>query len=78
MSGVNLAERIRRGEAAIARAKATGRDVPAWKRHLAELMRRATDPNYCWNCGEPWSEIVTDIESRRWRVCWRPTCSKTA
>jgi hypothetical protein len=39
-------------------------------------VRRLT--GRCWNCGEPWSETVTDIYGRRWKVCWRPTCSKSA
>jgi hypothetical protein len=30
----------------------------------------------CWNCGVAWSDVVTDIYGRRWKVCW--SCSKTA
>jgi len=39
---------------------------------------KPVDPTLCWNCGEPWSETVTDIYGRRLNVCWRPTCSKSA
>jgi hypothetical protein len=37
----NVAERIRDGEQAIARAKAEGRDTSEWEAHLAELKREA-------------------------------------
>lgn len=36
-----LSERIRRGEAAIARAKAQGRDVTTWDAHLKKLKEQA-------------------------------------
>jgi hypothetical protein len=39
-------------------------------------VRRLT--GRCWKCGEPWSEVIADIYGRRWRVCWRPTCTKSA
>jgi hypothetical protein len=39
MSTANLAERIRRGEMAIAAAKAQGRDVTDWEQHLERLKR---------------------------------------
>ena len=39
-----LAERIAKGEAAIARAKAEGRDVADWEKRLAELKREAAEP----------------------------------
>jgi hypothetical protein len=38
---MSLNERIRRGEAAIAAAKAEGRDVSEWEEHLANLKREA-------------------------------------
>src|SRR5262245_575311 len=38
-----LIERIRRGEAAIAKAKAEGRDVADWERHLRALKRELAD-----------------------------------
>jgi hypothetical protein len=38
---MSLSERIRRGEAAIAAAKAEGRDVTEWERHLEKLKREA-------------------------------------
>ena len=36
---MTLSERIRRGEAAIAAAKAQGRDVAQWEEHLTKLKR---------------------------------------
>jgi hypothetical protein len=39
----SLTERIRVGEAAIARAKAMGRDVPQWEQHLERLKREAAE-----------------------------------
>jgi hypothetical protein len=36
---INLAARIRRGELAIAAAKAQGRDVTDWEQHLERLKR---------------------------------------
>jgi hypothetical protein len=39
MSVINLAARIRRGEIAIAAAKAQGRDVTDWEQHLETLKR---------------------------------------
>jgi hypothetical protein len=39
---------------------------------------KPVDPTLCCNCGEPWSEVVTDIYGRRWNVCWRPSCLKSA
>ena len=41
MSVVTLAERIRRGEVAIAAAKAEGRDVTGWEQHLETLKHEA-------------------------------------
>src|SRR5215471_7606343 len=41
MSVVSLAERIRRGEIAIAAAKAQGRDVTDWEQHLDKLKCEA-------------------------------------
>ena len=38
---MSLVDRIRRGEAAIAAAKAEGRDVPEWEAHLEKLKREA-------------------------------------
>jgi hypothetical protein len=38
---MTLADRIRRGEAAIAAAKAIGRDVKDWENHLAQLKGQA-------------------------------------
>jgi len=38
---MNLEERIQRGRAVIAQAKATGRDVEEWEEHLERLERRA-------------------------------------
>lgn len=38
---MTLAERIKKGEAAITRAKAHGRDTRAWETHLAELKQQA-------------------------------------
>jgi uncharacterized protein YmfQ (DUF2313 family) len=38
---MSLVERIRRGEIAIAAAKAQGRDVSDWEEHLARLKREA-------------------------------------
>ena len=37
----NLAERIEKGEQAIAKARAGGRDVAGWTRHLDKLRREA-------------------------------------
>ena len=36
---MTLSERIRRGEAAIAAAKAQGRDVAQWEEHLTKRKR---------------------------------------
>ncbi len=41
MSALTLIERIRRGEAAIERARAKGRDVKEWEAHLGKLKREA-------------------------------------
>jgi hypothetical protein len=38
---MSLVDRIRRGEAAIAAAKAEDRDVSEWETHLAKLKREA-------------------------------------
>ena len=38
---MSLSERIRRGELAIAAAKAQGRDVMDWEEHLAKLKHEA-------------------------------------
>jgi hypothetical protein len=38
---MTLSDRIRTGEKAIAQAKAQGRDVRDWERHLAQLKRLA-------------------------------------
>ena len=38
---MTLNDRIRRGEAAIAAAKAEGRDVSEWEEHLEKLKREA-------------------------------------
>jgi hypothetical protein len=96
---MKLSERIARGRAAIAKAKAEGRDTSQWESHLRALTMSSepkpqTGPDdhhpaatedrgeaqglagVCWNCGAPWSEVVTDIYGRRWKVCW--SCSKTA
>jgi hypothetical protein len=43
---MSLIERIRRGEAAIARAKAMGRDVAQWEQHLEGLKRGAQDDTF--------------------------------
>ena len=43
-----------------------------------QATAKPDDPRLCWNCGEPWSEVVTDVYGRRWKVCWRSTCSKSA
>src|SRR5262245_4112095 len=51
MSVVNLDERIRRGEIAIATAKAQGRDVTGWEKHLETLKREA---------------IVQELPTRTW------------
>jgi len=41
---ISLAERIRRGETAIAAAKCEGRDVRKWEQHLEMLKRQAIAP----------------------------------
>jgi hypothetical protein len=90
-----LNDRIARGQAAIAKAKAQGRDTSEWEAHLRALTTSSEKPQtkpdpdatedrgeaqglrgVCWNCGALWSEVVTDIYGRRWKVCW--SCSKTA
>jgi hypothetical protein len=38
---MTVSDRIRRGEAAIAAAKASGRDVKDWENHLARLKHQA-------------------------------------
>ena len=43
MSTLTLAERIRRGEEAIAKAKANGRDVKSWEEYLQSLKQLAGD-----------------------------------
>lgn len=40
----SLNDRIRKGEGAIAAAKAAGRDVKDWENHLIELKRQADVP----------------------------------
>jgi hypothetical protein len=39
----NLLDRIRKGEQAIAAARAEGRDTGEWEKHLAELKREAAE-----------------------------------
>jgi hypothetical protein len=77
---VTLLERIRRGEQAIAEAKAKGEDVPPeWEAHLAELKQMMAEytpgAGECWNCGATMSKTF-DIEGRPIMVCWE--CAGTA
>ena len=62
MSIVNVAERIRRGEIAIAAAKARGRDVTCWEQHLETLKRQAIAkelPPRTWFAEEMRDEVDT-------------------
>ncbi len=62
MSVVNLAERIRRGEIAIAAAKSRGRDVTGWEQHLETLKREAIAqelPPRTWFAEEIRDEVDT-------------------
>lgn len=56
-------------------AKKAEEELKKQEQHAAT---KPVDPTLCWNCGEPWSEVVPDIYGRRWNVCWRSTCSKSA
>lgn len=69
-----LLERIRRGEQAIADAKAEGQDVAEWEAHLAELKRAMMEykpaaAGECWNCGATMSSTY-DTSGRPCLVCW--------
>lgn len=77
----SLAERIQKGELAVAEAKAEGRDVSAWESHLTQLKRKAcTEPRLadspdCWNCGATMTH-AEDIFGKKLFVCW--SCAKSA
>jgi len=43
MKDLPLKERIEKGREAIARAKAQGKDVTAWEKHLADLERQLAE-----------------------------------
>jgi hypothetical protein len=85
MSALTLIERIRRGEAAISRARTEGRDVHDWEVHLEKLKSRAdapADPTEgagvapaCWHCGATMTK-TQDIYGKPWWACWE--CAKTA
>jgi hypothetical protein len=76
---MTLLDRIRRGEQAIAEAKAEGREVPTeWQNRLAELKKivfettTTVDANgrpECFNCGATMT-MATDIYGRSCWVCW--------
>lgn len=52
MTGATLAERIARGRAAIASARAAGKDTTAWEQHLAALEAATRQPMpLCQTCG---------------------------
>jgi hypothetical protein len=53
-----LVERIRRGESAIAKAKAEGRDVPDWEAHLQQLRRLAASAS---NTTEPTEDPILSV-----------------
>jgi hypothetical protein len=63
---MKLADRIRRGEAAIARAKAEGKDVTQWEAHLETLKASYL---CCFNCESTNLTPVTDIYGRTWLAC---------
>ena len=45
MMSMTLSERIKRGELAVAKARAAGRwDIAVWERHLEDLRQRQTPP----------------------------------
>ena len=81
-ASTTLLDRIKRGEDAIAEAKAEGRDVAEWEAHLAELKREAFESPTkfdavgvpeCWNCGAMMT-ATKNIEGRSVWVCW--SCAK--
>jgi hypothetical protein len=70
-----LNERIRRGEVAIAKAKALGRDVWGWEAHLETLKREARASNK--PCGVTVDDVLAAFPGARVtdpRRC--PRCSK--
>ena len=71
---VTLSERIERGRAAIEKAKAEGRDVGAWEKHLAHLERETAEPSCTpLTPARAWEiERVTDLatgELRAVHIC---------
>lgn len=50
--------------------------IETLRAHKDEVRAMLATPPCCWNCGTPWSELVTDIYGQKWRVCW--ACAKRA